>query len=74
VKPEQAPALALRRADETARKQDRRREKGQKRETRQELQTARRTARADRVREEQSRTMDRLSQAIGEQARDAAQP
>ena len=77
VKPEQAPALALRRADETAGKRDRKREKGRKKETRRELktagETARTTARDDRVREQQSVIMDRLRQATQEQTQSAAQ-
>ena len=68
VEPEQAPALALRKADETAGRENRNREKGRKKDARRELKTARATARDDRVREEQSKTMDRLRQATREQA------
>ena len=77
AEPEQAPALALRKADETAGKENRKREKGRKKETRRELktagETARTTARDDRVRKQQSMIMDRLRQATQEQTQSAAQ-
>ena len=73
VEPEEAPALALKKADKMAVRRDRKREKWRKRETRRELKTARETAKQDQVREEQSTTMDRLRQATLEQAQGAAQ-